>query len=68
MLEITEEIESAYIPTETQKVEKITKFIKEKVNEFRCEMQKKVEAIDGIITSLEYEKSNMIIQLNKARR
>jgi len=67
MLEITEETENTYIPTETLKTEKITKFIKERVNEFRCEMQKKVEQISNIITSLEYEKSNMIIHLNTLR-
>lgn len=67
MLEITEETENTYIPSETLKTEKITKFIKERVNEFRCEMQKKVEKLSDIITSLEYEKSNMIVELNKLR-
>jgi len=67
MLEITEETENTYIPTETLKTEKITKFIKERVNEFRCEMQKKIEQINNIITTLEYEKSNMIIELNTLR-
>ena len=67
MLEITQETENTYIPTESLKTEKITKFIKERVNEFRCEMQKRVEKLSDIITSLEYEKSNMIIALNSLR-
>ena len=67
MLEITEETENTYIPAENLKTEKITKFIKERVNEFRCEMQNKIEKLGNVITSLEYEKSNMIIELNKLR-
>ena len=67
MLEITEETENIYMPSETLKTEKITKFIKERVNEFRCEMQNKIEKLGNVITSLEYEKSNMIIELNKLR-
>ena len=67
MLEIAEETENTYIQSESLKIEKITKFIKERVNEFRCEMQKNAEKIDNIITSLEYEKSNMIIALNSLR-
>ncbi len=67
MLEIAEETENTYIQSESLKIEKITKSIKERVNEFRCEMQKNAEKIDNIITSLEYEKSNMIIALNSLR-
>lgn len=67
MLEINEEAENTYIPSEMQKIEKITKFIKERVNQFRCEMQKKSQKINDIIVSLEYEKSNMIIKLNSLR-
>ncbi|MBE5812236.1 MAG: hypothetical protein E7314_01095 [Clostridiales bacterium] len=67
MLEIAEETENPYIQSETLKTEKITKFIKERVNEFRCEMQKKADNINDIITSVEYEKSNMIIALNSLR-
>lgn len=69
MLETIEnqQSENTQIPSETLKIEKITKFIKEKVNDFRCEMQKKSEDINNILTTLEYEKSNMIIQLNSLR-
>lgn len=67
MLEIIEETENTYKPTDNLKTEKITKFIKERVNEFRCDMQKKVEKLGDIVTTLEYEKSNMIIELNKLR-
>lgn len=69
MLELIEnqETENPIKRIESQKTEKITKFIKERVNEFRCDMQKKVEEINNIITTSEYEKSNMIIHLNTLR-
>lgn len=68
MLEISEETEMTYYNSaENLKTEKITKFIKERVNEFRCEMQKRVEKLGDIVTSLEYEKNNMIIELNSLR-
>ena len=69
MLELIEnqETENPIKKIESQKTEKITKFIKERVNEFRCEMQKNVEKINNSITKSEYEKSNMIIALNKLR-
>lgn len=69
MLDLTEkqELENTYRPTENLKVEKITKFIKERINEFRCEMQRKVSSINDMITAAEYEKSNMIIDLNVLR-
>lgn len=69
MLELieNEETENPIKKIESQKTEKITKFIKERVNEFRCDMQKKVEEINNIITTTEYEKSNMIIHLNTLR-
>ena len=43
MLELIEnqEAENPIRKIESQKTEKITKFIKERVNEFRCDMQKK---------------------------
>lgn len=69
MLELIEkqEAENPIRKIESQKTEKITKFIKERVNEFRCDMQKKIEEINNIITKTEYEKSNMIIHLNTLR-
>jgi len=69
MLELlqNQEVENPIRKIESQKTEKITKFIKERINEFRCEMQKKVEEINNIITTTEYEKSNMIIHLNTLR-
>lgn len=67
VLEIIEEIENTYTPSETLQTEKITKFIKERVNEFRCKMQKKVEQTSDIIMSIEIEKSDIIIKLNSLR-
>lgn len=67
MLELIENQEPELRPAESLKTEKITKFIKERVNEFRCEMQKYEEKLNDTITSSEYEKSNMIITLNVLR-
>ena len=69
MLEVSQNEEENFVNEISQitKTEKIDKFVKERVNEFRCEIQKKLEEINEIITEMEIEKNEIIVALNALR-